>query len=207
LRLLAGLDLARGDLANASERYQQSLAIHDSPNVRLELAISYIVRKDADHALTEARKVTAQQPEDAQAWSITGEALLLKKDTRAAADALARSLYLKPDIQTALLLVTVRQRLNQKDESDRLLAQIKGSLGDSAQLHLLLANAYHEAGDLSATIRELKEAIALGPRIGALSSRSGKCVLGAERISVQCRRASRVRGIAEARPGRLFQQL
>lgn len=168
LRLLAGLDLARGDLAKASERYQQSLAIHDSPDVRLELAISYIMRKDADHALTEAAKVTAQQPEYARAWSITGEALLLKKDIRAAADALARSLYLKPDMQTALILVTVRQSLNQKDESDRLLEQIKGSLGDSAQLHLLLANAYHQAGDLSATISELNKAIELDPRIGAL---------------------------------------
>lgn len=168
LRLLADIDIARGDLSKASERYQQSLGIHDSPDVRLELAISYILRKDADLALMELRKVTAQQPDNARAWSLTGEALLLQQNNRAAAEVLDRSFHLKPEMQTALLLVTVLQNSNQRDEADRLLEQLKSSIGDGAQLHLLLANAHHQSGDLSATISELQQAIALNPQIGTL---------------------------------------
>ena len=44
--------------------------------------------------------------------------------------------------------------------------EITARAGDSARLHLLIANAYHQAGELNGTISELTRSVALDPQLG-----------------------------------------
>ena len=173
LRLLGDLDLAESHSQSSITHYQQSLTFDDAPETRVKLAFADLAAAKPDSALAEYATLTAAQPEDARAAKLAAQAYLQKDDFGYAADALTRAWKLDSAIDTGVLLITADLRAGRYEHADGVAGQILTQTGDGARPHLILAQAFHAAGDLARTIVEFSRVISLEP-----DSASGHLALG-----------------------------
>ncbi len=157
-RLLANLDREQAKFDTAAVAYHQSIALDDQPQTHLDLALNDVLQSKPDAALAQVAPLTATQP---FALKIAAQAYQQKGDTAAAADALTRAWDLQPDLDTGALVITSDLQAGRPDQANRVAAQMLSRAGDSARLHLTLAEAHHNGGDLNGTITELTRAVAL----------------------------------------------
>ena len=90
-----------------------------------------------------------------------------------AAEAYGRSLAVEGQesqatgVETGVLLVAADLRAGRKEAAAEVSERVVTMAGEGPQIHMLLANARHSAGDLPGTIAELQRAIAMDGQFGA----------------------------------------
>lgn len=167
LRALGNLSVRESDFDRAGRFLEQSLALEENADARLDLALSDVLGGRLDRALAECKRVTDSDPENARAWKLTGQALAIKGDDTAAAAALTHAWEQSSQPETGLLLITSDVRAQRPEQAGRVAQQIVQAAGDSAPIHVVIANAYRNADDLAGTIRQLTHAIQLDPQFAS----------------------------------------
>jgi tetratricopeptide (TPR) repeat protein len=160
LRQMAELRSSEGQVAVAAELCRRSLALEDSPETRLRLAIVYTQASQTDDALREVAKVSAANPQSAAPWNLAGKLWMMKKDYRKAADALDKSLARQPDMEVAYTMATALLKLKENQKAAAVFQKMYEASGDNAGLHVLTGRAYQDAELNEDAEREYKAAIA-----------------------------------------------
>ena len=164
LRQIARLRLVESAYPQAIEIYRRSLDFEDSPETRLNLAMSELGANRPYEAIADSNRVLASDPNSMRALTISGRASLSKSDYSQAAEALSRAVQLAPDVETFYSLGI--SLLSTKNAADKARAaavfqQMVQFAGDSGSLHVLFGRAYRDANDMPAATREFERAIAL----------------------------------------------
>jgi tetratricopeptide (TPR) repeat protein len=164
LQQIAELRMVEGAFPQAIELYQQSLGFEDVPYKHLRLSLGYLQAKKPDDALGEAQKVLFSDPENAIAWRFEGSAWMQRKDYARAAGALAHSLKLQGDSETAYNLAICFLAQHQKDKAQLVFDDIAKNLGDTGNVHLMFGRAYREQNYPEDAEREFRRSIAVDPK-------------------------------------------
>ena len=164
------LDTASSDTANILTR---SLDLEDVPDAHIDLASAYILGGKPDEGLSEATNSVVADPHNARGWRVQGQAWLLKKNYERAAESLKRSGELQADAYTEYLLgyalLESGQLEKAQSEFGRAFAHKSINLG---ALHALLFDAYLNSNYLDDAAGELKQALALNPKLTRAHYRS-----------------------------------
>ena len=161
LRQVAGLRLLQSAFPDAVELYKRSLDFEELPDTHVDLAIVYMRAKQSDNALTEAGKAVFSDSGNGRAWHVQGKIWMMKKDYRHAAESLARSISILPDLDAAYALGISFLQLHEKENAAAVFDQMVDVAGDRASLHVLFGRAYRDADLLDDAVREFKRAIAM----------------------------------------------
>src|SRR5436190_7871433 len=164
LRQIAGLRLLQSAFPDAAELYKRSLDFEELPDTHVDLAVVYMRAKQPDNALTEAAKAIFSDSQNARAWHVQGKTWMMKKDYRRAAESLARSISIQPDLDAAYALGISFLQLREKEKAATVFAQMLDVAGDHAGLHVLFGRAYRDADLMDDAVREFKRAIAMDAR-------------------------------------------
>jgi tetratricopeptide (TPR) repeat protein len=161
LQQIAELRMVEGAFPQSVDLYQQSISFEDLPYKHLRLALANLEAKKPDDALAEAQKVLFSDPQNAIAWRFEGSAWMQRKDYGRAAEALAHSLKLQGDPETAYNLANCFLAQHQKDKAQLVFSDIAKNLGDTGNVHLMVGRAYREQNYLDDAEREFRKAIAI----------------------------------------------
>src|SRR5215475_1226002 len=161
LRQMAGLRLLLAAFSDAAELYKRSLDFEDLPDTHVDLAVVYMRAKQPDNALTETSKAIFSNAQNARAWHLQGKTWMMKKDYRRAAESLARSISILPDLDAAYALGISFLQLHEKQKATNVFEQMVDVGGDRAGLHVLFGRAYRNADLLEDAVREFRRAIAM----------------------------------------------
>ena len=159
LRAMAELKLAQGDTKQAIDLYQRSLAIDDTTQTHISLALAYMRAQRIDDALAQIEPVIKADPQNADAWNVQGKLLMDKKSYAPASEALARSLQLQGNPLVAYALATAFLNLKQNTQAEAIFKQIIESAGDSASAHIMVGRAYQNADQMDDAVREFNRAV------------------------------------------------
>ena len=167
LRQLGRLRLVESAYPQAIEIYRRSLDFEDTPETRVDLAISESGANRLDEALADAGRVLAVDPDNTRALTVRGRAWMAKQEYHKAAEALTRSVGLAPDLETFYSLGICL--LSTKDPADKTRAgavfqEMIHYAGDSGSLHVLFGRAYRDANDMPGATGEFQQAVALDTR-------------------------------------------
>ncbi|HET9741297.1 MAG TPA: tetratricopeptide repeat protein [Terriglobales bacterium] len=164
LRQMAELRMVEGSFPQAIELYRQSIDFEDLPQSHLRLALTYLQVKKPDSAMEEAEKARFSDPENPLAWRLEGSAFMQRKDYKKAAEALAHSLKLKGDPETAYNLGLCFLADHNPQRAKLVFSDIVRNAGDSAEVHLMLGRAYRDEEYYDDADREFRRAIAIDPK-------------------------------------------
>ena len=167
LREMAHVRLLESAYPQATELYGSSLNFENTPETRVDLAITQMQAGHVDLAIAEADRALLDDPNNLRAFQVLGRAWIAKNDFPKASHALARVAELSPNLENLYSLGLAL--LATKDAADRTRAnqvfrQIITLTGDSGSLHVMFGRAYRDAGDLPAAMQEFKTAIKLDTR-------------------------------------------
>ena len=164
LRQIARLRLVESAYPQAIEIYRRSLDFENSPDTRLDLAMSELGANRPDEAIADSSRVLASDPNSVRALTISGRASMSKQDYAKAAEALSRAVQLSPDVETyyslGISLLSTKNPAD-KDRAAAVFRQMVQFAGDNASLHVLFGRAYRDANDMPAATREFERALAL----------------------------------------------
>ena len=158
-RQMCDLRTNERQLTVAAELCRRSLALEESPETRLQLAILYTQAGHPDAALKETASVVAADQKNAAAWNLTGKLWMMKKDYRQAADALDKSLALQSDMEVAYTMATALLQLKEKTKAAAVFQKMYDASDNNAGLHVLTGRAYQDAELNEDAEREYKAAI------------------------------------------------
>ena len=164
LKQLGRLRLFESAYPQAIEIYRRSLDFEDTPETRIDLAIGESGANRLEEALADAGKVLAADPNNVRALNVRGRAFMAKQEYSKAAETLARSVQLAPDIETfyslGISLLSTKAPAD-KERAAAVFQQMIQFAGDSGSLRVLFGRAYRDANDMPAATREFQRAIAL----------------------------------------------
>jgi tetratricopeptide (TPR) repeat protein len=167
LRELGRLRLIESAYPQAIEILRRSLDFEDAPETRVDLAIGESGANRVDEALADAEKVLASDPNNVRALTVQGRALMAKQEYHKAAESLARSVQLAPDLETfytlGICLLSTRDPADKK-RAEAVFQELIKYAGDTGSLHVLFGRAYRDANDMPAATQEFQRAIALDTR-------------------------------------------
>ncbi|HEY6945139.1 MAG TPA: tetratricopeptide repeat protein, partial [Candidatus Acidoferrum sp.] len=167
LRQLGRLRLVESAFPQGIEIYRRSLDFEDSPETRLDLAMTELGANRPDEAIADAKRVLASEPNNARALTISGRAAMSKQDYSKAVEALSRAVQLAPDVETfyslGISLLSTKNPAD-KERAAAVFQQMVQFAGDNASLHVLFGRAYRDANDMPTAEREFQRAIALDPK-------------------------------------------
>ena len=166
LRQMSQLQLVEGHGEVAVDLARKSLALQPSSETQLELASLLLRTGHAKDAADAVSPVLISEPGSAVAWAVRGSALRSSGDDRGAAEALTKSLTIKPDVNVAYALASCFLALHEKQKAQRIFDQIIAASGNAAIQHVAAGDAYREARYLTEAVEEFKKAIAIDPRVG-----------------------------------------
>jgi len=164
LRQVASLRLLQGAFPQAAELYKRSLDFEEIPDTHVDLAVAYMRGKLPDKALSEAANAILSDAQNFRAWHVQGKTWMMKKDYQHAAESLARSISMHPDLDAAYALAISFLQLHQKDKAAAVFQQMIEVGGDRAGLHVLFGRAYRDAELMQDAVREFNRAIAMDAR-------------------------------------------
>ena len=164
LQQIAELRMVEGAFPQAIELFRQSIDFEDLPIKHLRIALADLQTKKPDDALSEAEKVLFSDPANAIAWRFEGSAWMQRKEYGRAAEALARSLKLRGDSETAYNLAICFLAQHQKDRAQLVFSDIANNLGDTANVHLMFGRAYRDQNYLDDAEREFRRAVTINPK-------------------------------------------
>ena len=164
LREKARIELLKGSYPAAADLYQQSLAFADVPSAHVDLGVAYLEIKQADNALEESRKAIFSDPQDPRAWRVQGSAFNMLHDYKQAAQALAHSLSIQGDGETAYSLATCFLTLREKEKARLVFQDMVDNFGDRGLLHVMFGRAYRDAGYTQDAVKEFRRALEVDPK-------------------------------------------
>jgi tetratricopeptide (TPR) repeat protein len=167
LRELAQLRLLQSASTQAVELYEQSLGFENSPETRVDLAISCLYSNQPDEAIRAADRALLDDPKNVRALNTLGKAWMMKNDYAGAARSLSRAAEIEPDLESlynlGISLLSTRDPAD-KTRAPRVFGQMVKLAGESGSIHVLFGRAYRDARDLPSAIREMRRAIELDSR-------------------------------------------
>jgi tetratricopeptide (TPR) repeat protein len=162
---LGNLRAARQDYPGAEQLLQQAMSTDpDNPDPAVDLAITELYSGDMPKAETDAKAVLQKSPDHFRARALLGKIDFLKGDYEAAADELHAALGLATDFDIAYNLALADLELKKTSLAVVLFDEMKNSLPESAQLHVLIGRAFSATGYSQLATKEFKRATTLDPR-------------------------------------------
>ncbi len=164
LRLADGQSRA-GDYHAATALFDEALAVDPTSAVRTAYADAALLARDIPKAKTLAEAVLKDDPKNAEAHLVLGEALLQVEHTGEARKQLEAALALDPGYRQGLALATAYLAENNLKDAKPIFAEMLSGFGDKASFHLDFGRAYAEAGFPEPAIAEFKQAIGMDPKL------------------------------------------
>ena len=162
---LGNLRAARHDYVGAEQLLQQALAADpDTPVPAVDLAITELYSGDMPKAETDAKAVLQKNPDDVRARVLLGKIDLLHGNYQAAADQLQAALALASDLDVAYSLALADLELKRTSLAGVLFDEMRSSLPESAQLHVLIGRAFLSTGYQQLATKEFERATVLDPK-------------------------------------------
>jgi len=159
---LGNLRSARHDYVGAEQLLQQALtADPDNPDPALDLAITELYSGDLPKAQTDAKAVLQKNPDHFRTRILLGKIDFLQRNYQAAADELQAALALTTDFDVAYSLALADLELKKISLATVLFDEMKNSLPDSAQLHVLIGRAFLATGYPQLATKEFEHAATL----------------------------------------------
>ncbi len=185
LMRLGTIAVREGELNRAVQLLTDSLTAGDDAEARTNLAIAYMRLSEIDKAIAQAQAATTLDSKNARAYYLSGKLLYTKGDYKAALPALERVIVLKPDFDAAYMLGMTYLQLKQIERAKLLFEEMQAVLKNKATLHALFGRAYDETGFHREAERELKQALAIEPKMLGVNFYLGYVTLqngGSERL-------------------------
>lgn len=161
LRQLGNLRLLEKAAPQAVEMLRESLALEDSPDTRMTLAIAALDANQPDETLSQTAAILAADPSNERAWFLSGKASMAKNDDKSAIVAFDHALKLRKDPNTQFSLALCYLKSNEKAQAQEIFRQMLADYGDRAIWHVIIAGAYREANLNDDAAQEFRRAIAL----------------------------------------------
>jgi tetratricopeptide (TPR) repeat protein len=159
---LGNLRAARHDYAGGEQLLQQALAADpDNPDPAVDLAITELYSGDMPKAETDAKAVLQKNPDHVRARVLLGKIDFLQGNYQAAADELQAALALATDFDVAYSLALADLELKKTSLATVLFDDMKNSLPESAQLHVLIGRAFLATGYPQLAAKEFEHATTL----------------------------------------------
>jgi tetratricopeptide (TPR) repeat protein len=162
---LGNLRAARQDYPGAEHLLQQSMmADPDNPDPAVDLAITELYSGDMPKAETDARAVLQKNPDHFRARALLGKIDFLQGNYQGAADELHTALGLTTDFDVTYSLALADLELKKTSLATVLFDEMKNSLPDTAQLHVLIGRAFLTTGYPQLATAEFERAAVLDPK-------------------------------------------
>jgi tetratricopeptide (TPR) repeat protein len=162
---LGNLRAAQQDYPGAKQLLEQATAADpDDLDPVVDLAITQLYSGDTVKAETNAKAVLQKNPEHFRAHALLGKINLLRGDYQGAADELHTALGLATDFDVAYSLALADLELKKTSLATVLFDEMKNSLPETAQLHVLIGRAFLATGYPQLAAREFGRAAALDPK-------------------------------------------
>jgi tetratricopeptide (TPR) repeat protein len=159
---LGNLRAARQDYPGAEQLLQQALAADpDNPDSAVDLAITELYSGDMPKAETDTKAVLQKNPDHVRSHVLLGKIDFLQGNYQAAADELQAALALATDFDVAYSLALADLELKKTSLATVLFDEMKNSLPESAQLHILIGRAFLATGYPQLATKEFERATTL----------------------------------------------
>ena len=140
---LGNLRAARQDYPGAKQLLQKAVAMDpDDPDPAVDLAITELYSGEMPKAEGYARAVLQKNPDHFRARALLGKIDFLQGNYQAAADELHAALGLTTDFDIAYNLALADLELKKTSLATVLFDEMKNSLPEGAQLHVLIGRAF-----------------------------------------------------------------
>lgn len=146
LRELAKMELLGGDAWQAAALLEDSLALNDSTETRLERASVLLRLGDTSAAEQESLAIVQAEPQSAAAWSLRGCALQAVHNEQGAKAAFQKARQLNPDPEAA----RAAERATLDPSTSLTPTQRNDLRAKEAELRRVLANSYNDLGTAEA---------------------------------------------------------
>jgi tetratricopeptide (TPR) repeat protein len=145
----------------------QSATVADPSDVEAQMSLASVAFRSGDLTSAKAilRSVLAKDEHRFSAKSLLGNILFIEGDYPAAADQLQAAVKEGSDINAAYSLALTYLKLNKLQEAANVFDEMFSSLGPSAELHILVGQAYREGGQFDLAAGEFRKALALNPNV------------------------------------------
>lgn len=162
LQRLGNLKVATGDNAAGIEMLEDAV-VADAKNLeaRIDLAIAYFRTGQYDKAKERATEVLKTDGANFRARSLLGKVHFMQGNFQAAADDFQAALAINPDFDIAYSLALADLQLKKLPQVTVLFDEMRQSLGNTPELHVLLGQAYRQTGFFDLAAAEFKSAVAL----------------------------------------------
>ena len=162
---LGNLRAARQDYPGAKQFLQQAIATDpDDPDPALDLAITELYSGDMAKAETDAKMVLQKYPDHVRARVLLGKIDFLQGDYQGAADELHTALSLATGFDVAYSLALADLELKKTALAIVLFDEMKNSLPESAELHVLIGRAFLATGYPQLAAKEFDRGVVLDPK-------------------------------------------
>ena len=188
---LGNLRAARQDYPAAEQLLQQAMAADpDAPDPAVDLAITELYSGDMPKAAADAKAVLQKNPDNFRALALLGKIDFLQGNYQAAADELHAALGLTTDFDIAYSLALADLELKKTSLAVVLFDEMKNSIPESAQLHVLIGRAFLTTDYPQLARKEFEHATALDPKypqvhfylgMASVSSAQAPDIAGGER--------------------------
>jgi len=145
----------------------QSAAVADPSDVEAQMSLASVASRSGD--LTSAKailsSVLAKDEHRLSAKSLLGNILFMEGDYPAAADQLRTVMEEGSDVNAAYSLALTYLKLNDLAKATNVFDEMLTSMGSSAELHVLIGQAYREGEQFDLAAGEFRKALALNPDV------------------------------------------
>jgi len=115
---LGVVQIEKGDIEDAIEKYQQSLRLHpDYPEAHYNLGSALLQKGDVDEAIRHCEEALKIQPDEPDAHIVLGNAFMAKQDVDRAIAHYVQALHVRPDDSNAHY--NLGTALKQKGDAER----------------------------------------------------------------------------------------
>ena len=155
--------------------FLQSASAADPSDMDAQMALASLYSRSGELAKSEAilRSMLAKNDHQAAAKNLLGKLLFLQGDYSAAAEQLKAALDETSDTDVAYSLALTYLKLNKLQDAANVFDEMFNSLGSSAELHILVGQAYREGGQFDLAAGEFRKALALNPNVARAHSYLG----------------------------------
>jgi len=166
LQRLAALRILSQDDQQALH-FLQSAATADPSDVEAQLSLASVYFRSGDlaSAKTILRSVLSKDEHRLPAKSLLGNILFMEGDYPAAADQLQAVMEEGSDLSAAYSLALTYLKLNNLAKATNVFDEMLTSLGSSAELHVLIGQAYREGDQFDLAAGEFRKALTLKPDV------------------------------------------
>jgi len=162
---LGNLRAARQNYPEAEQLLKLAMQVDpDDLNAALDLAITELYSGDMTTAETDTKAILKKDPDHFRAHVLLGKIEFLRGDYQAAADELHAALGLSTDFDVAYSLALADLQLKKSSLAIVLFDEMKNSLPESAQLHVLIGRAFLATDYPQLAAKEFEHATTLDPQ-------------------------------------------